>query len=421
MRPEVVTRMEIDLDQLVRNYEAVRADVSPAAVHAVVKSEAYAHGAVPVARALAGAGCRTFAVALVDEGIQLRRAALPGDADAEIMIMGATLPWQYDAMLQHRLTPVLPGAEAVPGWFEAARRSGRGGRDAGYHLKVDVGLGRMGHLPWEGEAAAAAVAHAIAAHAAAGTSPAAAGASHAAACLPPPALLGISGHLSSPGGDEATNTREQEHFARFCSPFVARWPGIACHLAASQAVVRFPHLSRGIVRVGGLLYGMQHLKRPGLDLAPVMTYKTAVAQIRELPAGWHIGYDHKWPVTAPMRMALLPLGWTDIFNSQMVGSADVLIGGVPRRLVGLCTDFAMIDVTGGPPTATGDEVVIIGTQGDHTITAIDLGRRGGISTGQLLGKISLRVPRIYRRASASGCDEVQAEIELSILYPTSGG
>lgn len=395
--------MEVDLDQLVRNYQAVCADVAPAVVYAVVKSEAYGHGAIPVARALAAAGCGAFAVATVDEGIQLRRAGIQG----EVLLMGATVPRQYDAVLQHRLTPVLPGAAAVPGWFEAARRADLGGRRAGYHLEVDVGLGRMGDLPSEAPAAVQAVARAISMAGAGGAAGPPAG---------PPALLGILGHLSSPGGDEAVTQQEESRFAEFCQALLARWPGLVCHLAASQAVVRFPHLAGGgLVRVGGLLYGIQHLARPGLQLAPVMTYRTAVAQVRMLPAGWHIGYDHRWPVTAPMRMALLPLGWTDIFSSPMIGQAEVLIGGVRRRLVGLTTDFAMVDVSAGPAPQVGDEVVIIGTQGGHTITAIELGRRGGISTGQLLGKISLRVPRIYLRGGA------RDEDELSILRPAPGG
>jgi len=381
LRPEIVTRMEIDLDQIVHNYREVVRHVCPAEVYAVIKSEAYGHGAVPVARALSEAGCRTLAVALVDEGIQLRRAGIGGT----IMVKGASLPWQYPAILEHDLVPVLPDAERMGDWDRVAREAGR---QAGFHIKVDVGLGRLGMMPWQGEEAARV----------------AAGLSHA-------RLLGISGHLSSPGGSPEQNQLEERYFHEFCEPVRARFPEAARHLAASQAVACYSHMNLELVRIGGLIYGLQHVTDHGMDLRPAMTFKTAVGQVKELPAGWGIGYNRRWVLDEPMRMAVLPMGWTDIFNSQMVGNAEVLIGGVGRRLVGVCTDFAMVDVSEEPVPAPGDEVVIIGSQGDRTITAIELGRRGGISTGQLLGKISLRVPRIY----TSGGREIG---ELSVLGPS---
>ena len=381
VRPETVTRMEVNLDHIRHNYQQVRRHAAGADIYAVVKSEAYAHGAVPVAKALAELGCRHWAVALVDEGIQLRRAAI----DGEIMVMGATLPAQFAALAEHDLVPVIPDAARIQAWAASARAAGR---RLPYHLKVDVGLGRMGYLPWQAEEAAAA----------------------AAGAAQDLELAGVSGHLNSPGGPEDNNALEEARFHQFCAPVRKRFPQAKRHLAASQATGRYPRMHLELVRIGGLLYGLQHVREGGLDLRPAMEFKSAVAQVRELPAGWHIGYDFRYRVEAPMRMALLPLGWTDIFSTPMLSQADVLIGGVPRRLVGLCTDFAMVDVTGGPDVTTGDEVVIIGRQGEAAITAIELARRGSISTGQLLGKISLRVPRVYLSGG-------RAVGELSLLYP----
>ena len=378
MRPEIMTRMNVDLNAIISNYHAVCCYASPARVFAVVKSEAYGHGAVPVARALQSVGCHRFAVAMVDEGIQLRRAEIAG----EIMVMGAILPEQMAIMAEHDLIPVLPDRERLEKWQETAKAQGK---RLPYHIKVDVGLGRMGFMPEEGSSAV-----------------------QAAASLPDIELVGIGSHLSYPGGPLEVNERELARYHTFTSGFGEQFPDIARHLAASQAVARFKDMHMDLVRVGGLLYGFQHVSDSGLKLRPAMEYKTVVAQVRHLPAGWHIGYDMACVLEEPTRIALLPLGWTDGLASTQLGKARVLIRGEFCTLVGLCTDFAMIDVSHLPEVQTGDEVVLIGKQGNHSITAIELGRAGGISTGQLLGKVSLRVPRIY---SLKG----QERDELSIL------
>lgn len=378
-----ITAMSINLDLLVSNYAAVSAHVSPAAVTAVVKSEAYGHGAVPCALALQEAGCRRFAVALVDEGIQLRNAGIEG----EILVMGAVLPEQLPCMARFDLVPVLPDADRMRCWDTVAASAGRA---LPYHVKVDVGLGRMGSLPNQGEEIAGV----------------AAGLRHA-------RLKGISSHLSAPESSPEHNEAERARFLGFCSAFAGRFTGLERHLAASQAAARFKHMHLELVRIGGLIYGLQHVPSE-MQLNPVMTLTTKVAQVKELPPGWHVGYGLKHRVEKPTTMALLPMGWTDGFFGAHAGHADVLIEGQFRRLIGVCTDFAIVDVTGGPAVRTGDECVLIGAQGGRSITAIEFGRRAGVSTGQLLGKISLRVPRIYTRHGRPAG-------ELSLLSVVGGG
>ncbi len=144
MRDGVVTRLEIDLDALLDNYRAVIDLVSPAEVVAVVKSEAYGHGAVPIARHLQEfGGCRQFAVATVAEGIQLRRNDIAG----EVVVMGGTLPVEYSTMAEYDLTPTHGDCEGIVAWADLARTLGK---RLPYNLKVDVGLGRMGLLPDRG-------------------------------------------------------------------------------------------------------------------------------------------------------------------------------------------------------------------------------------------------------------------------------
>ena len=379
MRDGLVTTIEINLDNLLHNYQLTKKHVQPAEVYAVVKSEAYGHGAVPTAQFLQEHGCQSFAVATVDEGIQLRNAGIEGN----ILIMGATLPDQFPLLADHELTPVVADLDRMKAWGGFARqRSER----LPYHIKVDVGLGRMGLLPGRGEEAAE-TAYQLREHI---------------------DLVGVGSHLSYPGGGVQHNREEQERFEQFCAPFEQHFFHLKRHLAASQAAARFDDMHYEMVRIGGLLYGFRHFDPSPLDLRGVMTFRTEVAQVKTLPAGWWIGYGRKRKVTEPTRVALLPMGWTDGLTSYHMDSTELLVRGTPCPLVGVCTDFAMLDVSGVSEVKIGNEVILIGEQGGRTITPIQLGKGADISTGQLLGKLSIRVPRLYFLAG-------EYQQELSIL------
>ena len=223
-------------------------------------------------------------------------------------------------------------------------------------------------------------------------------------------LRGISSHLSYPEGSQEHNAREFARYQQFCQPFLQEYPQAIRHLAASQAILRHPHMYFDLVRAGGLLYGFQYDCEypPTLNLKPVLTYKTQVGQVKMLPPGWGIGYDLQHIVQEPTRVALLPLGWSDGLGSSHVGQAQALVRGQFARLVGLCTDFAMLDVTHLPTVEAGDEVVLVGQQGENSQTVVQLAEAGGISTSQMLGRTALRVPRLYIK-------DGQVQEELSIL------
>lgn len=379
MHSTSVTRMEINLDHLVHNYHELTKYVAPAELVPVVKSEAYGHGAVQVSLALQAAGCRHFAVAMVDEGVQLRRARIAG----EIMILGVTLPEQFEALAEFSLTPSLAGVEPMRAWASVARRLGR---RLPYHIKLDVGLGRLGFLPEEAPTAFAS-------------------AKELRDVLD---LRGLSSHLSCPEGSKEHNAVEFERYRQFCSPFLTEFPGVARHLAASEAVLHHPEIFFELVRVGGLLYGFDYGVETALDLKPVLTYGTKIGQVKVLPPGWGIGYGLTHIVQQPTKVALLPVGWSDGAGKTHLDKAQYLVRGRFARLVGICTDFSMLDVTDIPGVVAGDEVVLVGEQGGQTQGVMQLARSGGISPSQFLGRTALRVPRVFIQNG-------EEQAELSIL------
>lgn len=379
MKSKSVTRMEINLDHLLHNYHELTQYVAPAELVPVVKSEAYGHGAVEVSRALQRVGCKHFAIAMVDEGIQLRLAGIIG----EIMILGVTLPEQFDAVAEYDLTPSLSGVEPMQAWAEVARRIGR---KLPYHIKVDVGLGRLGFQPEEAQVALAA-------------------AKELADVL---TLRGISSHLSCPEGSKEHNNKEFERYHRFCQPFLPEFPQVARHLSASQAVLFHREIFFDLVRVGGLIYGFDYEVPTTLNLKPVLTFKTKVGQVKILPPGWGIGYGLRHIVKEPTKVALLPLGWSDGAGRTHLDKASYLVRGQFAHLVGICTDFSMLDVTHIPDVAAGDEVILVGEQGEQRQGVVQLARSGGISSSQLLGRTALRVPRVF-------IQDGKEQSELSIL------
>ncbi|NLW16300.1 MAG: alanine racemase [Firmicutes bacterium] len=373
-----VTKMEINLGHLLHNYQQLVQYVAPAEVVPVIKSEAYGHGAVPVAKELQAAGCKHMAIALVDDGIQLRQAGIRG----EIMVLGVTLPEQFTTLAAYELTPSLGTLDSLRAWATLARSLGR---QLPFHLKVDIGLGRLGFLPEQAEEVLATLRE-----------------------LPAIRLRGISSHLSDPEASEEHNRCEFERFQRFCQTLVAEFPQASRHIAASEALLRYPQMFLDLVRVGGLLYGFDYDYPTTLDLKPVLSYTSKVGQVKWLPSGWGLGYGVERQLKQATRVALLPLGWSDGLSKTHIGRGRALIRGQFATLIGICTDFSMFDVTHIKDVAVGDEVVLVGKQADKQQTIMQLAHAGGMSASELLGSTALRVARIYTKNG-------EAQRKLSIL------
>lgn len=381
VRPTVAT---IDLDRLRANFLAVRAALRPeAGVLAAIKGDAYGHGAVACAAALEAAGCDWFGVALVEEGKLLRAAGI----SRPILCMGGVGLSGADEAIQARLTPVISDLDSAERLDRAAARRHE---PVGVHLKVDTGMGRLGvPLPsWE-------------------------------AFLDRFAALrwlrvdGLCTHLAESDADaETARVFTREQVRRFLEAVrAARSRGFRpalLHTANSGAVLGYPEYAFDLVRPGLLLYGYNPGGRDcALPLQPVMSVRTRVLLVRDLPAGVGVSYGRTWVTPRPSRIATLPVGYADGYPRALSNCGSVLIHGHSAPVRGrVCMDLTMVDVTDIPtPVEAGDEVVLLGAQGDREITAWDLAEAAKTIPYEILSGLSNRVPREFRGGEEKGAQE----------------
>mgnify|MGYP003952832075 CR=1 FL=1 len=374
VRPTAAT---IDLYRLQQNFAAVRAAVgADTGVLVAVKGDVYGHGAVAVSRALEIAGADWFGVALVEEGRTLRQAGVT----RPILCLGGVGPAGAEAVIQHRLTPMISDlGEAERINAAAAERR----EPYGVHLKVDTGMGRLGvPLPhWEGFLDRIANLRWV-------------------------RIDGIASHLAvsecPPGTDGRVFTEEQGR--RFIEAVgQAKQRGVRpalLHLSNSGAIIEHPKLHFDLVRPGLLLYGYSPSGRDcPLPIQPVMRITTRVLVVRDLPKGVGLSYGRTWMTPRPSRIATLPVGYADGYPRALSDKAEVLIHGHRAPVRGrVCMDLCMIDVTDVPvPVSPGDEVVLLGEDGDDAICAWDLADWAGTIPYEILAGFSERVPRVLNR------------------------
>lgn len=365
------TRVVVDLDALTHNLGVIRARAPQHPVCAVVKADAYGHGAVPVSRALERAGIDWLAVSLIEEGMTLRAAGI----GSPILVLGGGLDQGYRELLEHGLTPTVFAAEHILGLAQAAR-----GELVRVHLKIDTGMSRLGLADDELER----ILDVVAQH-------------------PNIVLDGVLTHLANANLDDRdTNQRQMTRFRAACARIAARghsprW----LHAANSAALLTFADAHAGMVRPGLLLYGLNPLDDlVRLDARPVMSWLTRPVHVKNIPAGTRVSYGGRWTAERPSRIATLPVGYADGYPHGMSGSAQVLVRGVRVPVVGtICMDSCMIDVTDLPAVDTQDDVVLLGTQGHQTITAHELAAWAKTIPYEIVCGVGQRVPRHYTTRS----------------------
>jgi alanine racemase len=361
-----LVRAEVDLDAVAANTRNIARVVRPARLFAVVKADGYGLGAVPVARVALASGASGLCVARPEEGLALRAAGIK----APILILGPTVPALADQVVRAGLTPTVcePGAAAA-----LARAAEAQSRPLPVHVKIDTGLHRYGILPSE---APAFLNH-----------------------LAQYSRLRVEGlwtHLAT--ADEADRTFAYEQLARF-NEVTAALPAVPLrHAASTAAALDLPEFRLDLVRAGIGIYGYYPSRHVGraVALRPALTLKSRVIRVHQVGPGETVGYGRTWVAPRSSRIALVACGYGDGYPRHLSNRGVVLIRGRRCPVVGrVSMDLLTADATHLPEVAVGDEVVLVGRQGEEEITLDELAELAETVPYELLTRLTPRVPRVY--------------------------
>ena len=363
--------VEVDLAALRANFAEIRRVVgADCPITAVVKADAYGHGAVEVAKCLLAEGADCLAVATLGEALELKSelGAVP------IMLLSPLLGGVGQAVRQQIILPVFSLAMAEEVNDVAARL----GVYAPVQLVLDTGMGRIGLAD---TAAARDEALQIAA-------------------LPNLRVVGVFSHFAA--ADEADKTYAEQQLAvfnRFTAALAAAGVDVPCkHIANSAALLEMPHTRQDMVRAGIALYGYypsDEVRREILQLTPVMSVKARLTWVKTVPAGTAVSYGRTFVTERETKIATVPLGYADGWSRLNSNNGYVLVGGRRAPIIGrVCMDQFMLDVT-GIEAGVGDEAVLLGAQGAEMIAADEIAARIGTISYEVLSSLLPRLPRIY--------------------------
>ncbi len=378
------TWAEIDLDALSANFQAVRSALRPdCRVMAVVKADAYGHGAQLTAKAFSDAGADWLAVSNLDEALQLRKAGIT----LPLLILSYTPPEETETLVRHGITQTvisLPHAKALS---EAAVRAGV---TLPVHLKLDTGMSRVGFFCQSpGDAAADEI---------------------TSVCrLPGLRADGVFTHFAV--ADECTEESDaftRAQYARFTgmlSELQAR--GIAfplCHCCNSAATLRFPEMHMDMVRPGIILYGLypEPSLRKLLPLRPVMSLRTRVSQVKTVPEGSFVSYGRAFTASRGTDLATVPIGYADGYTRRVEDGAYMLVHGKRAPIRGrVCMDQCMLDVTGISDVESGSIATAFGQSGESFLPVEIVAAWSGTIHYELVCAVGKRVPRLYMQGGKS--------------------
>lgn len=355
---------EIDRSALRHNASVVRQKIGSAELLAVVKANGYGHGMVGVAQALAN-DAQLFGVANLEEAMTLRDSL-----DHPIIILGPALSEERPAIVERGFIPCISTLAEAQDFNHLA-----GSASVSINFKVDTGMGRMG-VP---ESEALSVFRKVSA-------------------LPKIKVHSVSTHLPVSNEDAEYTRDELLRFRKLVEQFRSEVPGdYKVHVLQSAGALAFNNPTFDIVRAGIMLYGISPLPEFQKILKPVMTWKTRIALIRELPKGSSISYGRTFVTPTKMRVATVSAGYADGYPRHLSNrDAAFLVRGRRCALLGRVTmDLMMIDVSQNEDIDVGDEVVLMGRQGDEEISATELAERANTITWEITTRIGARVRRVY--------------------------
>ncbi len=360
---------EVDLNAVAHNLGEVRKRTK-AKIMAIVKANAYGHGAYPVANTLLKAGADCLGVAILAEALELRAKGIT----APILILGYTPEEMARQVVEKDITQTVYTLNQTHALAQAGRDLGK---EAKVHIKVDTGMGRIG-FPWDGPEAISPVFEMAGLQ-----------------------VEGAFTHLAVADIKDKSFTLEQLDKFHFCLDTLAAYghPVPLKHAANSAAVIDVPEAHLDMVRPGIMLYGLapsREVDLTGVDLRPAMTLKAKIALVKNLPAGSSVSYGRTFRAPAEVRVATLPIGYADGYTRLLSNRAEVLIRGRRAPVIGrICMDQCMVDVSAIPEASVGDEAVLFGSDGEDLLPVDELADILGTINYELVCMVSARVPRIY--------------------------
>ena len=366
------TFAEVNLDHLAANLAAIRKKVSPARVMPVVKANAYGHGLMPVAHHFAHHGADQLAVAILDEGVQLRQAGIT----LPILVLGGIQAYQIPAYLAHNLLLTAATPQNLADISQAAAQMGM---TAGVHLKIDTGMGRLGAPYFDAEALL-----------------------NDSLSLPCLRIEGIYSHFANADAADLSHAHLQlERFNEVLRFYERRsMPRPLVHIANSGGILQLPESYFDLVRPGIMLYGVYPSVEASrtVPVRPALTWKTHVVQSKRQPPKHPVSYGSTWVSDRTHTIATLPVGYADGYFRALSNRAEVLVGGRRYPVAGrICMDQILVNL-GDDSCTAGTEVVLLGEQGVERLLADELAEWAGTIGYEILTNISARVPRVYLSA-----------------------
>ncbi|SPE38433.1 Alanine racemase [Candidatus Sulfopaludibacter sp. SbA6] len=364
----------VSRDQIARNYRNVLSVVGPGVeVAAVVKADAYGHGALEVSRVLVAQGAKWLAVSSVDEGVNLR---CEGIHETRILVMGGFLPYEGDAVVEYDLTPVVHSLDQIR---HVERLAGASGKPVRYHLKIDSGMGRLGTRATAGEILAT-LAETRRAQ-----------------------LEGLMTHFASAADYSSAQTSDQLAYFHAIGGELERAGVKALWHTSSTNAIGYGRTEgwHTMVRAGHALYGYVSPARGDappqlLEVKPALTWKAKLLEVKDLPEGALVGYGGTFRTPRPMRIGILGAGYADGIFHRLSNRGKVIADGKLTAILGtISMDLTTIDLSHTSALGPGDEVTLLGSEGDVRLDAQQIARTAGTISYNILCSISARVRRVY--------------------------
>ncbi|MBC7188711.1 alanine racemase [Candidatus Aerophobetes bacterium] len=371
------TRVEIDLDAVVYNLRQIRLKVGEnVKIMAVVKADAYGHGALEIAKAAISGSAEWLGVANVEEGVKLREGGIKNP----ILVLGLSFPEEGELAIKYELSQTVCTLEFARNLSIRARKIGKPAR---VHVKIDTGMGRIGIIA---EEAVDFIKRLL--------------------VFDGIKLEGIFSHFA----------RAEEKNGEFTTKQIQRFnmvinelerEGIKVpirHIANSAAILNFPATYFDMVRPGIMIYGLYPSDNlaNSLSLKPVMSFKTCIVYLKDVPPGTSLGYGRSFVTRKKSKIATLPVGYADGYSRKLSGKSCVLIRGKRAPVVGrICMDMMLVDVSHIPDVKIGDEVVLFGRQGEEEISVQEIASLQETINYEILCNVGNRVFRVYLKRGSN--------------------